>query len=139
MAERRVIDLPERENLGLGGQQATCANPRCDEQFIRTSARGRPKDFHDEECRRAAERHGDRAAHALPLDQRLRLERVWFEWNRKFALSYLFDAFSSREPAPTSLENALSDRRPRGMGYFLSLSSFGMCEPSGADSRPVLA
>ncbi|NYI47910.1 hypothetical protein BJ993_005056 [Nocardioides aromaticivorans] len=56
MAERRVIDLAEREGLGLGGQQATCANPRCDEQFIRTSTRGRPKDFHDEDCRRAAER-----------------------------------------------------------------------------------
>ena len=56
MAEPRVIDLAERESLGLGGQQATCANPRCDEQFIRTSTRGRPKDFHDEDCRRAAER-----------------------------------------------------------------------------------
>ncbi len=54
MAERRVIQLAEREGLGLGGQQFTCANPRCDEQFIRTSSRGRPKDFHSEDCRRAA-------------------------------------------------------------------------------------
>ncbi|GAC1525272.1 hypothetical protein [Nocardioides sp. Root140] len=54
MPERRVIELAEREGLGLGGQQFTCANPRCDEQFIRTSARGRPKDFHSEDCRRAA-------------------------------------------------------------------------------------
>ncbi len=54
MVERRVIELAEREGLGLRGQQFTCANPRCDEQFIRTSARGRPKDFHSEDCRRAA-------------------------------------------------------------------------------------
>lgn len=56
MAERTVIDLADREGLALGGQQFTCANPRCDEQFIRTASRGRPKDFHSEECRRAAER-----------------------------------------------------------------------------------
>lgn len=56
MAERRVIELADREVLGLGGQQATCANPRCDEQFMRTASRGRPKDFHSEECRRASER-----------------------------------------------------------------------------------
>lgn len=54
MAERSVIELAEREGLGLGSQQFTCANPRCDEQFIRTASRGRPKDFHSEDCRRAA-------------------------------------------------------------------------------------
>ena len=56
MAEGSVIDLADREGLGLGGQQFTCANPRCDEQFIRSSTRGRPRDFHSEDCRRAAER-----------------------------------------------------------------------------------
>jgi hypothetical protein len=56
MAESRIIDLADREGLGLAGQQFTCANPRCDEQFIRTASRGRPKDFHSEDCRRAAER-----------------------------------------------------------------------------------
>lgn len=56
MAERRVIELPDQDGIGLGAQQFTCANPRCDEQFLRTSTRGRPKDFHSEECRRAAER-----------------------------------------------------------------------------------
>lgn len=56
MAEGRVVDLADREPLGLAGQQFTCANPRCDEQFIRTASRGRPKDFHSEDCRRAAER-----------------------------------------------------------------------------------
>lgn len=54
MAERSVIELAEREGLGLGGQHFTCANPRCDEQFMRTASRGRPKDFHSEDCRRAA-------------------------------------------------------------------------------------
>lgn len=56
MAESRIIDLADRDGLGLGGQQFTCANPRCDEQFIRAASRGRPKDFHSEECRRSAER-----------------------------------------------------------------------------------
>lgn len=54
MAERSVIEFAEREGLGLGGQHFTCANPRCDEQFMRTASRGRPKDFHSEDCRRAA-------------------------------------------------------------------------------------
>lgn len=49
IAERRDDD--EREDL-----QATCANPRCDEQFLRTAGPGRRKDFHSDDCRRAAER-----------------------------------------------------------------------------------
>ena len=49
IAERR--DDAEREDL-----QATCANPRCDEQFLRSVGPGRRKDFHSEDCRRAAER-----------------------------------------------------------------------------------
>ena len=49
MAERR--EDAEREVL-----QATCANPRCDEQFLRTVGPGRRKEFHSEDCRRAAER-----------------------------------------------------------------------------------
>jgi hypothetical protein len=36
-----------------------------------------------------------------------RLERVRFELNHDRALSFCFDAFSSREPVSTSLENAL--------------------------------
>jgi hypothetical protein len=35
------------------------------------------------------------------------LERVRFELNHDRALSFCFDAFSSREPVSTSLENAL--------------------------------
>jgi hypothetical protein len=36
------------------------------------------------------------------------LERVRFELNHERALSFCFDAFSSREPVSTSLENALT-------------------------------
>jgi hypothetical protein len=35
------------------------------------------------------------------------LEPFPFRWNRNGALAFCFDAFSSREPVPTSLENAL--------------------------------
>jgi hypothetical protein len=35
------------------------------------------------------------------------LERIRFELNHERALSFCFDAFSSREPVSTSLENAL--------------------------------
>src|SRR5262249_42071031 len=36
------------------------------------------------------------------------LEHVCFKLNHKRALSFCFDAFSSREPVSTSLENAIS-------------------------------
>jgi hypothetical protein len=32
---------------------AECANPRCDEVIQRATGRGRPRDYHDEACRRA--------------------------------------------------------------------------------------
>jgi hypothetical protein len=35
--------------------------------------------------------------------------RAPFRWNRNGALVFCFDAFSSREPVPISLENALND------------------------------
>src|SRR5437763_2850133 len=38
------------------------------------------------------------------------LEPFPFRLNRNKALSFCFDAFSSREPVSTSLENALADR-----------------------------
>lgn len=57
MAERDVAELPgAQDDLGLGSQQHTCANPRCDVQFQRRSGPGRRKDFHDDDCRRSAER-----------------------------------------------------------------------------------
>ena len=45
--------------------EATCANPRCDEQFRRIVRPGRPKDFHSEDCRRSAEREQRRLAGLL--------------------------------------------------------------------------
>lgn len=57
MAERGVVELPgPQDDLGLGIQQFTCANPRCDVQFQRRPGPGRRKDFHDDDCRRSAER-----------------------------------------------------------------------------------
>lgn len=32
---------------------AACANPRCDELIARHTGRGRPRDYHDDACRRA--------------------------------------------------------------------------------------
>jgi hypothetical protein len=49
------------------------------------------------------------------------LEPFPFRWNRNGAPGFCFDAFSSREPVSTSLENALSQRdhasrqKPRGV------------------------
>jgi hypothetical protein len=52
-----VVDLALLgDDLDVGSQQYTCANPRCDEQFQRRPGPGRPKDFHDDECRRSAEK-----------------------------------------------------------------------------------
>jgi hypothetical protein len=57
VAERDVVGLPAtQDDLGLASQQFTCANPRCDTQFQRRPGPGRRKDFHDDECRRSAER-----------------------------------------------------------------------------------
>lgn len=51
-----VVDLADRRNdSDVLVLQATCANPRCDEQFERELGPGRRKDFHNEECRRRAE------------------------------------------------------------------------------------
>jgi hypothetical protein len=52
-----VVDFTDRrDDAELQVLQATCANPRCDEQFLRPVGPGRRKDFHSEDCRRNAER-----------------------------------------------------------------------------------
>jgi hypothetical protein len=57
MTPGEVVAIPTTgDELGIGDQQGVCANPRCDEQFVRTPGPGRRKDFHNEECRRSAER-----------------------------------------------------------------------------------
>lgn len=44
----RLAESPEGEIL-----TAACANPRCDELIERHTGRGRPRDYHDDACRRA--------------------------------------------------------------------------------------
>jgi hypothetical protein len=52
-----VVDFADRrDDAELQVLQATCANPRCDEEFLRQLGPGRRKDFHSEDCRRNAER-----------------------------------------------------------------------------------
>lgn len=52
-----VVDFADRrDDDDIQLLEATCANPRCDEQFRRAVGPGRRKDFHSEDCRRDAER-----------------------------------------------------------------------------------
>lgn len=61
-----VVDFAgRRDDVEPQVLQATCANPRCDEQFLRPLGPGRRKDFHSEECRRNAERDQRRLAGLL--------------------------------------------------------------------------
>lgn len=61
-----VVDLVEHRNdPELLVLEATCANPRCDEQFQRELGPGRRKDFHSEECRRSAEQDRRKLASRL--------------------------------------------------------------------------
>jgi hypothetical protein len=54
-----------RSDAELQVLEATCANPRCDEQFQRELGPGRRKDFHSDECRRRAEQDRRRLASRL--------------------------------------------------------------------------
>src|SRR3954453_8993190 len=57
MPSGEVVELADvQDELGLEGHQCTCANPRCDETFFLTPGPGRRRAFHDEDCRRRAER-----------------------------------------------------------------------------------
>lgn len=57
VAKRGLVEMIEsQDDVVLEGQQSTCANPRCDEQFFQRPGPGRPKDFHDEACRRESQR-----------------------------------------------------------------------------------
>lgn len=46
----RLAETPDGDIL-----TAECANPRCDEVIQRRGGRGRPRDYHDDACRRATE------------------------------------------------------------------------------------
>jgi hypothetical protein len=54
-----------RDGADLRVLEGTCANPRCDQQFLRAVGPGRRKDFHSEDCRRDAERDYRRLAGLL--------------------------------------------------------------------------
>lgn len=54
-----------RDDAELLILEATCANPRCDEQFQRELGPGRRKDFHSEDCRRSAEQDRRKLASRL--------------------------------------------------------------------------
>lgn len=51
MSKATVTRLNEASDRDV--QTAECANPRCDEVIQRRGGRGRPRDYHDDECRRA--------------------------------------------------------------------------------------
>src|SRR5665213_3741114 len=67
-----------------------------------------------------------------------RLEPVPFRWNRNGALDSCFDAFSSREPASTSLESALAPAILRhaveGLGEALQRERVGGLGALGGDA-----
>lgn len=119
VAERRVIELPAADAMGLGAQQFTCANPRCDEQFLRSSTRGRPKDFHSEDCRRAAERDLRRLQAQLAHHER-QAEQL-----RARAGAYLrtaADPDSRSDGEPTDIQRQIAREavaEVRGMARFL--------------------
>lgn len=121
MVDHRVVELRGEDSddrVGLGAQQFTCANPRCDEQFLRTSSRGRPRDFHSEECRRAAERDLRRIEAQLAHHER-QAEQL-----RGRAGSYLrTQGESSSAPAEPTDEQLQAAREAiaevRGMARFL--------------------
>lgn len=55
-AQQDAIVIPFRDDGDRVKELVECANPRCDEQFMRTPGVGRPKFFHSDDCRRRAEK-----------------------------------------------------------------------------------
>src|SRR5437667_7721891 len=64
----------------------------------------------------------------------IRDARASFRLNRNGALSFCFDAFSSREPVSTSLENALE----RDNGFAREFDFAGLIFGGQRDPRPFL-
>jgi hypothetical protein len=99
--------------------QATCANPRCDEQFMRGVGPGRRKDFHGEDCRRNAERDYRRLAGLLEHYER-QAEQI-----RARVASYVRTNTDDmivevNGPSPAQLERArVAIAEVRGMARFL--------------------
>jgi hypothetical protein len=113
------IGLAEhRDDAELQVLEATCANPRCDEQFLRSVGPGRRKDFHSEECRRNAERDYRRMAGLLEhynrqaTQMRARIDA--------YLRTNCDDGVQSYGPSAAEVERArLAVAEVRGMARFL--------------------
>jgi hypothetical protein len=73
---------------------AECANPRCDEVIQRPTGRGRPRDYHDEACRRAT------------AEAKRRLEARLEHYKEQVAI--LTERYAAYERAPSEGENSES-------------------------------
>ncbi len=119
MAERDVVEIPAAQDLELSSQQFTCANPRCDAQFQRRPGPGRRKDFHDDDCRRSAERDLRRTL-ALLEHHECQAEQL-----RARAAAYVrtnLDEADGPSPAVTAEQRRLAAEavaEVRGMSRFL--------------------
>lgn len=115
-----VVDFADRrDDIEVQVLQGTCANPQCDEQFLRSVGRGRRRDFHNEECRRNAEREYRRLSGLLEhytrqADQiRARLAA--------YLRTHPDDLAPTSGPTPAELGDArLAVAEVRGMTRFLS-------------------
>ncbi|NYG59348.1 hypothetical protein BJ980_002271 [Nocardioides daedukensis] len=84
MPKATVTRLTETPNHNV--LTAECANPRCDEVIHRTGGRGRPRDYHDEDCRRAT------------ADVKRRLESRLEHYKEQVAI--LSERYAAYEKAP---------------------------------------
>ena len=77
----RLAEAPDGDIL-----TAECANPRCDEVIQRRGGRGRPRDYHDDACRRAT------------ADVKRRLESRLEHYKEQVAI--LSERYAAYEKAP---------------------------------------
>lgn len=84
-AVTRLAGTPDGDIL-----TAECANPRCDEVIQRHAGRGRPRDYHDEGCRRAT------------ADAKRRLETRLEHYKEQVAI--LSERYAAYEKAPSGDE-----------------------------------
>lgn len=101
-------------------QFVRCANPRCDEQFMLTPGMGRPRRFHDDNCRRRAEQ--DRRQIQIEIRQ----HEQQIEQLRAQDGAYLYTQVSAEEspangPTPAQLQAAREAvLEVKGMARFLA-------------------
>ncbi|WP_042377207.1 hypothetical protein [Gordonia alkanivorans] len=76
--QRKVVGIEERRRSAEQAAPVTalCANPRCDEQFMRVpGSPGRRRDYHSESCRRSAERD-ERRLHSQIEEAQFQLDQL---------------------------------------------------------------